>query len=57
MLDIPDPSLVPHVEPVGNPSATPGEISIPFHVERFDDSSHIAPSTLVVVIPSHTSQT
>ena len=54
MPDIPDLGLVPHVEPVGNLGTTLGGTSIPFHEERFDDSSHIAPSTPVVEIPSHT---
>ena len=54
MPDILDLGLVPHVEPVGDPSATHGGTSIPFHMERFGDSSYIAPSTPAVEIPSHT---
>ena len=54
MPDIPDPGLAPHVELVGDPSTTSGGNSTPFHVNRFGNSSHIAPSTPAVEIPSHT---
>ena len=54
MPDIPNPSPVLHVEPVGDPGTMPGGTSIPFHAERFGNSSHIASSTPAVEIPSHT---
>ena len=54
MPDILNPGPAPHVELVGDPGTTPGGTSIPFHAERFGNSSHIAPSTSAVEIPSQT---
>ena len=54
MPDILDTGPTPHAESVGDPGTMHGGTSIPFHVERFGNSSHIAPSTPVVEIPSHT---
>ena len=54
MPDIPKTDPTPNVELVGDPGTGRWGTSIPFHVERFGNSSHIAPSTLAVKIPSHT---
>ena len=42
-----------HVESEINPSTTPWGTPIPFHVERFGSTSHIAPSIPVVEATSH----
>ena len=54
MPNITNPGPTPHVEPVGDPGTVPGGTSTPFHAERFGNSSHIAPSTPAVAVPSHT---
>ena len=54
MPDIPNIGLAPHVELVGDPGTLLGGTSIPLHVERFGNSSHITPSNPMVEIPSHT---
>ena len=54
MPDIPETDPAPHVESLGNPSTAHGGTFISFHAERFGNSSHIAPSTPAMEIPSHT---
>ena len=44
MSDIPAPDPAHHVELEVEPNTTPGGTPIPFHVERFGSTSHIAPS-------------
>ena len=48
MSDIPAPDLAHHVESEVVLSTMPGGTPIPFHVERFGGTSHIAPSIPVV---------
>ena len=53
MLGIPTHDLAQHAESDFEPSTMPGGIPSHFHVERFGNTSHIAPSILVVEITSH----
>ena len=53
MSDIPTPDPAHHVELKVEPSTTPGGTPIPFHVERFGSTSHIAPSIPMVEATSH----
>ena len=48
MSDIPAPDLTHHVESDVDPNTTPRGTLIPFHVEKFGGTSHIAPSIPVV---------
>ena len=53
MSDIHAPDLAHHPKSEFDPSTTPGGTPIPFHAERFEGTSHIAPSILVVEATSH----
>ena len=53
MSDIPAPDSAHCVESEVGPNTTPRGTPIPFHVERFGGTSHIAPSILVVEATSH----
>ena len=53
MSDIPAPDPAHHVESKFEPSTTPRGTPIPFHVERFGSTIHIAPSILTVEATSH----
>ena len=53
MSDIPAPDPAHHVESKFDPSTTTWGTPIPFHVERFGSTSHIAPSIPVVEETSH----
>ena len=53
MPNIPESNPKYHVESKVDPGTTPGGASIPFHVERFGGTSHIAPSIHVVEASSH----
>ena len=53
MSYFPTHDLAFHVEFEFEPSATPGDTLIPYHVERFGSSSHIAPSIPTVEVTSH----
>ena len=53
MPDIPVHDPTHHAESEIEPSTTPGGTPIPFHVERFGSTSHIAPSIPVVEATSH----
>ena len=53
MSDIPTPDSAHRVESEVGPSTTTRGNPIPFHMEIFGDTSHIAPSILVVEENSH----
>ena len=53
MSGIPTHDLLPHTESEFEPNTMPGGIPSHFHVERFGNSSHIAPSIPVVEVTSH----
>ena len=53
MPDIPTHDSAHHDKLEVEPSTMPGGTSIPFHVERFGSTSHIAPSIPVVEATSH----
>ena len=53
MPDIPTHDLAHHAKSEIEPSTTPGGIPIPFYVERFGSTSHIAPSIPAVEGTSH----
>ena len=53
MSGIPTHDLVLHANLDFEPNTMPGGIPSHFHVERFGNSSHIAPSILVVEVTSH----
>ena len=53
MPDIPTHDLAHHVESEVEPSTMPGGTPIPFHMEIFGRTSHIAPSIPVVEATSH----
>ena len=53
MSGFPTHDLAFHVESKFEPNTTLGGTLIPYHVERFESTSHIAPSILVVGATSH----
>ena len=53
MFSMPTHDLEFHVESEFEPNTTPRGIPIPYHVERFGSTSHIAHSILVVEATSH----
>ena len=53
MSSIPAYDLAHHAESEFEPNTTPGGTPIPFHVERFGNTSHMAPSIPVVEDTSH----
>ena len=53
MPDIPTHDPTHHSKSKYEPSTMPGGTPIPFHVERFRSTSHIAPSIPVVEATSH----
>ena len=53
MYNIPAPDLAHRAESEVGPRTTLGGTPIPFHVERFGGTSHIAPSIPVVEATSH----
>ena len=53
MSGIPTHDSIPHIESKFEPNTMPGGTTIPFHVERFGNTSHIAPSIPVVEDTSH----
>ena len=53
MSGFPTHDLAFHVESKFEPSNMPGGTLIPYHVERFGSTSHIAPSIPVVEATSH----
>ena len=53
MSGIPTHDLEFHVESEFEPNTMPGGTPIPYHVERFGTTSHIAPSILAVEATSH----
>ena len=53
MSSIPTHDLVPHTESKFEPNTMPRGIPSHFHVERFGNMSHIAPSIPAVEVTSH----
>ena len=53
MSSFPTHDLTFHVKPEFEPSTMPGGTLIPYHVERFGSTSHIAPSIPTVEATSH----
>ena len=53
MSSFPTHDLAFHVESEFEPNTIPGGTLIPYHVERFGSTSHIAPSIPVVEVTSH----
>ena len=53
MSGMPTHDLAFHVESEFEPNTTPGATPIPYHVERFGSTSHIAPSIPMVKATSH----
>ena len=53
MFGFPTHDLAFHVESEFEPNTMPGGTLIPYHVERFGSTSHIAPSIPVVEATSH----